>query len=114
MRGLALLCSIAPFLTVRTPVTGLRLLAVPRRRPRPESIESEDTNRALRADGLMPMPPNMGPYEVGSAPATVAFPSPIGPQATNPPFITTSGLMPKKAGCHRTTSAIFPTSRDPT
>ena len=40
--------------------------------------------------------------------------SPICDQAMKPPFTTSSGRIPKKAGRHSTRSASFPTSTEPT
>ena len=43
-----------------------------------------------------------------------AFGSPIGAAAIIPPLIINDGLIPKKAGFHKTKSANFPASIEPT
>uniref|UniRef100_A0A2P2JFJ5 Uncharacterized protein n=1 Tax=Rhizophora mucronata TaxID=61149 RepID=A0A2P2JFJ5_RHIMU len=44
----------------------------------------------------------------------LAFASPMLAHAIAPPLITISGFAPKKDGFHRTRSAHFPTSTEPT
>ena len=60
-----------------------------------------------------PNAPHCGRITIGSQVISEAALSPIGDQAMKPPLITSSGLIPKKAGRHRTTSASFPGSSEP-
>ena len=58
--------------------------------------------------------PIAGACRIGSQVISEAALSPIAPHAMKPPLITSSGLMPKKAGRHTTMSAILPSSSEPT
>src|SRR6185503_593596 len=73
-----------------------------------------DTNVVDSAAAASPVAPQSGPYRVGSAPCTEALPSPIGPHATTPPFMTASGFVPNEAALHRTRSATCPGASEPT
>src|ERR1700690_1177267 len=61
-----------------------------------------------------PNAPNIGRMYTGCGVGIDAFGSPICAHAINPPFNPSSGLIPKNAGFHKTKSANFPTSTDPT
>ena len=56
----------------------------------------------------------MGWYNTGWVVGMDALASPILEAMIMPPFTIISGLAPKKAGSHKTRSANFPTSTDPT
>ena len=66
------------------------------------------------ADGASPTAPHIGRWTTGSVGKMHPLASPIADQTTKPLLITMSGLTPKKAGAHRTRSAILPGSMDPT
>jgi hypothetical protein len=65
---------------------------------------------------------NIGPLQRAEHPARDErlrrrdrrVPSPIIARAMSPPLITISGFTPKNTGFHRTRSAIWPTSAEPT
>ena len=74
----------------------------------PASSEAAETNVVETAAGASPVAPQSGPYRVGSAPWTLALPSPIALHATTPPLKTMNGFTPKYDASHSTRSAIRP------
>ena len=72
------------------------------------------TKCTLHVSSAAPRAPNMKRATTGCGVGIDALPSPIIAPAIKPPLITISGLTPKNAGFHRTRSASFPTSSDPT
>ena len=65
------------------------------------------------AGAARPKAPHCGRINIGSQVISEAAESPMAPQAMKPPLMTSSGLMPKKAGRHTTISAILPSSSEP-
>ena len=80
----------------------------------PASSAAADTNVVETLAAARPIAPQSGPYRVGSAPWTLALPSPIALQATMPPLKTITGFTPKDDASHRTRSATRPGEREPT
>src|SRR5262245_27994160 len=81
--------------TDRVPDTATSRRSPPIRAAMPASIAARETNVADNEAGVRPSPPQCAPYRRGSAPSTVALPSPSGPQAKWPALSMSSGRTPK-------------------
>ena len=78
------------------------------------SIAACDTKLRLSASLARPKAPHCGRIRSGSQVMSEAALSPIADHTMKPPLITSSGLMPKKAGRQSTKSASLLGSREPT
>src|SRR5215831_17800770 len=101
-------------LSPRQRVTALVIFLSPSRVATPSSIAARDRNVIEVEATAPPNAANIGRYRTGWGVGIEALGSPMAAVTISPPFRTNSGLTPKKAGFHRTRSASFPVSTEPT
>ncbi len=114
MSGIASLCGRSALPTPRQSRTPTRGRSRPSRSASPSSIAAGATHATLVWAAVRGAAPNIGRGSTGCGVGMEALASPICAHAIMPPLTTTSGFTPKNLGSHRTRSASFPTSTDPT
>lgn len=97
----------------RVPRTATRRRRVGMRSA-PSWAAASATKATERSAAVAPYAPNCGPRTRGSQVSVAALGSPVTPYAGKPDFRTSWGFAPKNSGRHRTMSASFPGSTEPT